>query len=187
MRRRSVGAPVAHERARAEPDQVFEQRAALDSGMGSEAETLLHQAHDRVRDHGGIVVASEVATLHPLAKRLRERERQPVAQAGPFACAGCDHARVRERGRKHARVPLRVLEDRLQGLSQPAGEVRRGRMRAHALHELGCGLVGEGEKRGALVVEVQVEGARGDGRGARDVLRPGRVVAALHEQASRRV
>jgi len=61
------------------------------------------------------------------------------------------------------------------------------RTRAHRLHELGSRLVGEREKGRALVLEVQVEGADGDVGCARDVLRPGRVVAVGDEEAPGRI
>ena len=177
------------QRARAETDQVLEQRVALDAGVRAEAQALLDEPDDRVRDHRrrrsrGAARRAACPRAAPARAICASRSRR----LAPLGSPGGEHARVGERRREHAGMGVGVLDDRLERAQQSlASKSAAPATRARTPSISSCGsLVGEREEGRALVGEVQVEGPDRDVRRARDVLRSGRVVAALSEERARR-
>src|SRR5262249_29793026 len=87
-----------------------------------------------------------------------------------------------------ARMTVRVFEDRMQGRGHL---VFQRRALADMLADVGVELLArvfhEGKEAGALVGEVQIEGAVTQARFARDVLWTRRMVTALDEELPRRL
>src|SRR6185312_2271132 len=136
-------------------------------------------------DDAGVIADSGISFRHRLADDLGPFLAPHGQQRTGFLAFAVDHARVGQRRAQQTRMAVGIVVHRFQGgddaLLKRAAAPALAQMRI----QLAPRIFDEGQKAGALVGIVQIEGAVAEARLARNVLRPCRVIAALDKQFAR--